>query len=241
MSNVKRWLSARESEKKFWANKDVKALKSKSDWERYLTDNFGLNFDFFNGKSVLEVGCGPYGMIHFIDSKISAGIDPISYETAWKSEKIINVGHIIATGEYLPFKDGAFDVCICFNVIDHSINPKVAISEINRILVVNGDLLLFVDIISSFIGRFKFILNRLDKPHPHHFTYKDVLSMVSQTAFSATLTNTRTIGSGNVIKRFYKFTKISLKLAVASIIVKSMHIHALKIKSLPKTTETRVK
>ena len=45
---------------------------------------------------------------------------------------------IVASGEALPFRDGAFDLVICNHVYEHVQNPKALMSEIQRVLQPGG-------------------------------------------------------------------------------------------------------
>src|SRR3989304_347774 len=100
MRHLNRWLKARDSEKDFWSQKDVKAIKTAVKWENFLKKNFGLTFNFFLSKNIIEVGCGPYGMIHFVDSHASVGMDPLLFDT-WHDLGKVNAStiHIVAIGE----------------------------------------------------------------------------------------------------------------------------------------------
>lgn len=50
-----------------------------------------------------------------------------------KQAKLV-VGDIVS----LPFQDGSFDVVTCFEVLEHLLNPLIALKEISRILKENG-------------------------------------------------------------------------------------------------------
>jgi len=135
MNHLCRWLKAREAERRFWSQKDVRAIKTTSDWQTFLRENFNLDFNFFKRKKVLEIGCGPYGIIHFIDPNLSVGVDPLFFST-WNKENEKSCAHIVAVGEFLPLRDSMFDVCISFNVLDHTIIPKKVMGEMVRVLKV---------------------------------------------------------------------------------------------------------
>ena len=224
---LKRWLKAREAEKNFWSQKDVKALKTSVEWENFVKENFGLALNSFSSKSILEVGCGPYGVIHFVDSCSSVGIDPIYFDT-WNGIGKINASttHIVATAEYLPFRDDAFDVCVCFNVLDHSIFPSDAMREIVRTLKPSGEVLLWVHAIRRALWIVAPLLSLIDKSHPHHFTFKDVLRLLNENDLIVASTLKKNIRKGNFLQQFVGFLRISLKLAVASITIFNVFIQA---------------
>lgn len=94
---------------------------------------------------VLDIGCNEGLLLSSIGtrSKNAIGIDIRSgcFEKRYKSH---NIKFINANAEQLPFKDEAFDVVIMSDVLEHIINPKNAIKEIDRVLSKGGFFLLTV-------------------------------------------------------------------------------------------------
>jgi hypothetical protein len=75
---------------------------------------------------------------------------------------------------------------LCFNVLDHTINPSRVLNEIHRVLDENGEFLLWNHVLKQ---RYKFltpILNKLDSPHPHHLTSGDILGLIDPIGFKLT-------------------------------------------------------
>jgi ubiquinone/menaquinone biosynthesis C-methylase UbiE len=225
MKHLNGWLKARAAEKNFWSQKDVKAIKTAAAWENFVKKHFGFPFGYFSFKNVLEVGCGPYGLVHFIDSNVCIGIDPILFDT-WNGTDKVNSStlHIVATGEFLPFRDNSFDVCVCFNVLDHSIFPRDVLREIVRILKPNGELLLWVHTLRSVLRIFSPFLNLIDTSHPHHFTFHRVLHLLKENGLIATSTLTTELETGNFVQRFVKSFLYSFKLAVASFMMFNLFV-----------------
>jgi len=81
-----RWEKAQKSElmyhkKYFVKNKDKK--KRRAEINFYLKERFEIDFKFFEGKNVLEVGCGTDGIIYYLDeAKYRIGIEPMNM-VAW--------------------------------------------------------------------------------------------------------------------------------------------------------------
>lgn len=99
------------------------------------------------GASVLEVGSGAHGLIFGFGGGFGVGIDPLAVDykrlfPRWQE----NARTIAATGEQLPFADGAFDVVLSDNVIDHAENPLKIVEEIVRVLKKDGLLYFTVNI-----------------------------------------------------------------------------------------------
>ena len=88
---------------------------------------------------VLEVGCGAHGLIFFFGAKDGVGIDPLAHHyaklfPAWQDR----ARTVAAAGEFLPFRDGSFDVVLCDNVVDHAERPRRIVEEITRVLAPGG-------------------------------------------------------------------------------------------------------
>jgi SAM-dependent methyltransferase len=180
-----RWDKAQDAEKKYWSStKDGWSKDNrKFYWQEILYHAFGLDYDFFLNKDVLEIGCGPSGIIFQIDTaKSRVGIEPMDLsglvEEDWK-RAIVKKG----VGEELPFDNSSFDIVISFNALDHSLNPERVIRETHRVLRDDGDFLLWIYALREIYKPLQGILNRLDPPHPHHFTFSEIKAKVSNNSF----------------------------------------------------------
>lgn len=97
---------------------------------------------------VLEVGSGAHGLIFgFGSGGCGVGIDPLAVDykrlfPAWQH----SAQTLAAIGEQLPFADGAFDVVLSDNVIDHAENPVKITKELARVLKPGGLLYFTVNI-----------------------------------------------------------------------------------------------
>jgi 2-polyprenyl-3-methyl-5-hydroxy-6-metoxy-1,4-benzoquinol methylase len=48
-------------------------------YEYFYTENFGLVKDYFNGKRILDIGCGPRGSLEWADNAlVRIGLDPLA-------------------------------------------------------------------------------------------------------------------------------------------------------------------
>lgn len=142
-----------------------------------MRSGFDLTLDFFANKDVLEIGSGPCGMIYgMAEAKLRIGIEPMKMSDLieeWK-KKFSAKG----VGEALPFNDESFDIVICFNVLDHCERPLIVIRESLRVLRKGGALLLWVHVLRNSYKLLQSLLDRLDAPHPYHFTEHQVMEMV---------------------------------------------------------------
>jgi SAM-dependent methyltransferase len=181
----RRWYKAQEAEKKYWGSTKHSWLNNNGRiyWQGILNRGFGLDYDFFLNRDVLEIGCGPNGIIFQIDTaKSRIGIEPMDLcsliDDDWK-RNIVKKG----VGEELPFEDNSFDVVISFNALDHVISPETVIRETHRVLRDDGNFLLWIYTLQEKYRLLQRILNRLDPPHPHHFTFDEIISKVSNSSF----------------------------------------------------------
>ena len=85
--------------------------------------------------NVLDVGCGPYSIPHYLKNypvNFIAGIDPIDPFEAHPFE------FVRGFAEFLPWEDSTFDVVIAATSLDHVISLDLALQEIRRVLKPEG-------------------------------------------------------------------------------------------------------
>ena len=175
-----RWMNAQRAEKKYSHILEQGELPTKS---QFFSKKFPLNSEFFNGKSILEVGCSPAAEIHYLeDAHFRVGIDPLTCE--WKHLYRNGTNHIQGMGEYLPLKNETLDIVLCLNVLDHVQSPILTLKEIKRVLKEGGVLVLWLQTYTSSKIIRRGLLNLIDRPHPHHFTDDDVLFMLQKLGYS---------------------------------------------------------
>ena len=97
---------------------------------------------FVDGKRVLDAGCGnAYGTATLARAGatdvVGVDIDAAVLEAA-RGSLPDNVSLQTADLRALPFEDAAFDVAVCFEVIEHVDNPERVISELRRVLAQDG-------------------------------------------------------------------------------------------------------
>jgi 2-polyprenyl-3-methyl-5-hydroxy-6-metoxy-1,4-benzoquinol methylase len=90
------------------------------------------NLDKINGKTILDVGCGP-GILTIslkFGGAQTIGID-IAKSKLRKLKRIIDLA--LAAGECFPFKDRSMDIVVCTEVLEHVLYPERVIQEILRV------------------------------------------------------------------------------------------------------------
>jgi SAM-dependent methyltransferase len=96
---------------------------------------------------MLEVGSGAHGILFGSGSARAVGIDPLAVDYAglfpsWQRR----IATLAAAGECLPFADGAFDVVLSDNVVDHCASPAAVVAEMVRMLAPGGLLYFTVNV-----------------------------------------------------------------------------------------------
>lgn len=132
----------------FWKIKKNREGKlGHAHYEYFFTDYFSISGSFYEGKSILDIGCGPRGSLewaHMAARRI--GADPLANRYQELGADQHSMEYVKANAENLPFEDNTFDVVSSFNSIDHVIKLDRACSEISRVLKSGGLLLLIVDV-----------------------------------------------------------------------------------------------
>lgn len=98
--------------------------------------------DHFAGKTILDLGCGPYPLSIAFGGCNIVGLDPLvhEYESAGfpLAEFADRVTFVRGFAEDMPFASDAFDAIISVNAIDHVDDFARAAREISRVLKEGG-------------------------------------------------------------------------------------------------------
>ena len=85
-----------------------------------FTDCFGLPLELYDGKRVLDVGCGPRGSLEWAERAAErVGLDPLADEYQRLHSREHAMTYVAAPAESIPFPDGHFDVVSTMNSLDH--------------------------------------------------------------------------------------------------------------------------
>ncbi len=174
MALMKRWKNAQQSEKRFkfrFTRRTEEAYKPIS-----LSDSFSLDPDFFEGKRVLEVGCGPLSRIHQLhEASSKVGLDPLVIDVKNLFPPGANL--VQGVGEHLPFADQAFEAVLCINTLDHVFDPILLLEEMRRVLRNDGTLLLFSNTFDA-APLLRRVLDYIDRSHPFHFEDSELFELI---------------------------------------------------------------
>jgi SAM-dependent methyltransferase len=104
-------------------------------------------------RRFLDAGCGDgryFGVVAErppTERTVGSDISPRILETAGATAARTGLEPelVPANVEALPFEDGAFDLVLCSQVLEHALDPAAALRELARILTPDGTLLLSTD------------------------------------------------------------------------------------------------
>jgi len=204
---VDRWFKAQQAEKEHSTHR---LMAEKKEAISKLS-NLGFDLTDFDESRVLAVGGGT-GMIHALSTaEFAVSVDPITTERRDVLDDS-TAQLITGAGERLPFDDNYFDYVICYNVLDHTLNPSDVLTEIHRVLDDCGQLLFKLNTYELP----KVILNRLsvlDRPHLHHYNRESVLDFVLEHGFNPEVTKYQR-------RSFKDYNQASIKKIIATIFLR---------------------
>jgi len=177
-----RWLEAQKEEELFWDTWNVTEEEEKK-WKMKFIPNID-----FSDKVVLDVGCGPKGVVHYIrnECKIKIGLDPlidVFWGSGGKFKPDTLTIYIRGSAEKIPLKSESIDVAFCINVLDHTENPILCLKEMHRVLKSNGILIFEINVFLYPIYLYHVVREKLnwlkDIPHPHSYTFKKIRNLLN--------------------------------------------------------------
>jgi len=98
----------------------------------------------WRGKDVLDLGCAGGFMAEAIARRGArvTGIDParkaIEVARRHAKEECLSIKYDVGMGESLPYRDEAFDIVVCVDVLEHVSDLAKVITEVSRVLKPRG-------------------------------------------------------------------------------------------------------
>jgi len=202
------WVSAQEGEKLYWAKRCSDPVGVMYEMGEHLDLAWRLKQCVLTTpKRLLDVGIGPMGtglLWLFPDARFKVGVDTLRRMTVATGNQYADqlvkaitsdCQYVLGNAEYLPYKDGTFDIVVCNNVLDHVAHPIQVLSEVCRVVSPGGYLGLGLDT-NSYLGYFLRKADRLLRPslntyrlHPTDFVIGYTEQYLSSRHFSILSSN----------------------------------------------------
>ena len=199
MSEQERWAAAQSYERKYWesrARQIESGASAQLGWYKWRAEQLEERLrtagraDLCRGDArVIEVGSGPVGLATFFPASRAVLVDPL--HDFYGSSPVLSAmrnpcaEYITGRGEALPVDDGAFDLVIIENCIDHVENMHGVLQELVRVMTPGGLLYLTVNCRSRPGYYMHCVLSRLkiDAGHPYTFTPARLTRLLGQYGF----------------------------------------------------------
>jgi len=108
---------------------------------------FDVPREWYNGKRLLDIGCGPRGSLDWAtDASVRVGLDPLADRYVELGVDARAMQYVTGVAERMPFSDDAFDVVSSINSLDHVDDLPRAAAEMLRVLAPGGLLLIATEL-----------------------------------------------------------------------------------------------
>ncbi|MDX1994251.1 MAG: class I SAM-dependent methyltransferase [bacterium] len=132
----------------YWrARKSKEGTLANSWYEDVYTHHIGVERSFYQGKKILDIGCGPRGSLEWADDAAErVGLDPLvnSYRALGIDQH--RMQYVNAPSEKIPFPDNYFDVVLSLNSLDHVDDVAQTAREIIRVTKPGGHFFVVVEV-----------------------------------------------------------------------------------------------
>jgi SAM-dependent methyltransferase len=181
----------------YWLKrKAVEGELSNDHYEYIYTDHVGIEKKFFDGKKVLDIGCGPRGSLEWCkNAKTKIGLDPISSKYQKIGASRHKMEYVESGSEEIPFEDGFFDAVFCVNAIDHVRDIERSVEEIKRVTRKGGKLVMVTE-----LG------GEVDVRHPHSLGLEVVKMFCPE--FEIEFKDCRKLDGGGINESAWRGTKV---------------------------------
>jgi len=184
MISYERWREAQSAEREYWLQqKKKKGGRNASFWNLYILKPFMNLLAPHEKRVIVDVGCGPAGLINFIDGQEKVGVEPLANHYRRYFGISPKVQMIKAIGENLPLKNEVADVAICIDVVNHVKSPEKVLTEVKRILHRHGLFIFQVNLSTLTSEVWHRLMRAYDIYHPHRFTSRIAERMLRLVGF----------------------------------------------------------
>lgn len=199
MVSLERWRAAQAYERGFWeslADQIAHGAVPRLDWYQWRADQLVERLDRLNlqrltngAARVVEVGCGPVGVVPFFPAVERVAVDPL--DASYAANPVLaplrspTTQYREGAGERLPCASGRYDLAIMENCIDHVQDVAGVMSELRRVLKPDGVLYMTVNARTRWGFGVHRLLSRLrvDTGHPYTFTPQRARALLERHGF----------------------------------------------------------
>jgi len=194
-SSFNKWSSAQIEEAKFWEGISKTGYNNQSP-EDFIKDTQKKDMlaalsrichpiNYWLDKTVIEFGPGPAGIIEYIDAKNKIGIEPLYHEylEMFPHLKKSKVKYYNVPAEDTEFLNPqSADLAICYNMLDHVMDPVKILNNIFKVLKCDAPLLFQINVYDSEqeINNKSGVHAEL---HPHSFTRDSIVELLNHNGF----------------------------------------------------------
>lgn len=136
------------NELRYWKErKGAEGALSNEHYKYFYTQHFDIKDSFYNGKTILDIGCGPRGSLEWASmASRRFGLDPLADEYLRLGANEHQMEYICAPSETIPLKDSECDAVFSYNSLDHVEDVEQSLREVQRVIRPGGIFLLMVEV-----------------------------------------------------------------------------------------------
>ncbi len=175
-----RWLKAQKREIQRWQGKEALEQGLKRVHEHYMPVIRKHAQNMPKDAHILEIGCGPASTAQFIEQGSKTYVDPLldDFRRAYPG-KLPKGEHQCRMAENIDKPDACFDLILCFDALDHAMNPELVISEAERLLKEGGIFIVGITTCPAWLSRLRYFLERFfpplrDEAHPYFYSRQGI-------------------------------------------------------------------
>jgi SAM-dependent methyltransferase len=125
--------------------------KFQEDWMLSCFGRTGWSRWWLHFCSIVEIGCGPLGMVESLPGRKKVAFDPLAfhYQKLFHKAQSGKVQYVLDLGKLTAKSKGKFDLGICFNVLDHTTDSRGLFDAYMSLIKPGGRFLFEVNVVGG--------------------------------------------------------------------------------------------